>query len=137
MSALDQPGSSTQQEILRCRRPRKELRNPPTGVDLVPVQRTLLERLGPRRLTLRSERRRGKGNGLARPFRVPQKGCDRRMMYSDHLRSYLAPNPSQTPIKAQKLRNQQTERNYRLRGDPAERPNEQCVKFILLINSNN
>jgi hypothetical protein len=41
---------------------------------------------------------------------------------------HLALNPSQTPIKAQKLCNEQTERNHGLPSDPAERPKEQFVK---------
>ena len=69
MSGLGQRGSSTQQEILGCRRPRKKLRNPPTGVDLVPAALTLLDGLIPRRSSLRSDRR--PGNRGASPSRSP------------------------------------------------------------------
>ena len=47
----------------------KRARKRPDQVDLVPAERTLLERLRPRRSTLRSDRR--PGNRAASPSRSP------------------------------------------------------------------
>jgi hypothetical protein len=55
-------GASSQERISRCRRPREEHANAPIGVEPVPVQRALLERLGPRCLMARAEPHREAGS---------------------------------------------------------------------------